>query len=71
MTAMLLRAFGLMWVLLARTDATRVAGLFYLGPPLTAVVAWLAFGNTLRLSDWLGMAAVGADVALVQRGTAP
>ncbi len=60
--AVSLGAYGLMWVLLARTDATRVASLFYLGPPVTAVMAWLAFGDTLMPSDWLGMLVVGAGV---------
>jgi len=66
--AVSLGAYGLMWVLLARTDATRVASLFYLGPPVTAVMAWLAFGDTLMPSDWLGMVVVGVGVVLVQRG---
>lgn len=69
--AVSLGAYGLMWVLLARTDATRVASLFYLGPPVTAVMAWVALGDTLLPSDWLGMAVVAAGVILVQRGTSP
>lgn len=69
--AVSLGAYGLMWILLARTDATRVASLFYLGPPVTAVMAWLAFGDELVLTDWLGMAVVGMGVALVQLAPDP
>lgn len=61
-------AYGLMWQLLRRMDATRVASLFYLGPPVTAVMAWLAFGDAPALADWLGMAVVCAGIALVQVG---
>lgn len=64
--AVSLGAYGLMWILLARTDATRVASLFYLGPPVTAVMAWVAFGDVPLATDWLGMAVVGIGVALVQ-----
>lgn len=67
--AVSLGAYALMWVLLARTDATRVASLFYLGPPVTAVMAWLALGDELLPTDWLGMGVVGAGVALVQLRT--
>ncbi len=66
--AVSLGAYGLMWILLARTDATRVASLFYLGPPVTAVMAWAAFGDVPLATDWLGMAVVGVGVALVQFG---
>ncbi len=67
--AVSLGAYGLMWILLARTDATRVASLFYLGPPVTAIMAWVAFGDVPLATDWIGMAVVGAGVALVQAGT--
>lgn len=63
--AVSLGAYALMWQLLRRTDATRVASLFYLGPPVTAVMAWLAFGDQLLLTDWAGMVVVGVGVALV------
>jgi len=34
-----LGAYGVMWRLLARKDATRVASLFYLSPPVTMLMA--------------------------------
>lgn len=60
--AVSLGAYGLMWRLIARIDATRVASLFYLGPPVTMVMAWLAFDDTLRPTDLAGLAIVLAGV---------
>lgn len=57
-------AYGLMWQLIARMDATRVASLFYFGPPVTMVMAWLAFGDTLHLADLVGLGIVLAGVFL-------
>ena len=57
-----LGAYGLMWQLIARIDATRVASLFYLGPPVTMLMAWAAFGDTLRVTDVVGLAIVLAGV---------
>ncbi len=59
-----LGAYGLMWQLIARMDATRVASLFYFGPPVTMVMAWLAFGDTLRPADVAGLGIVFAGVWL-------
>jgi drug/metabolite transporter (DMT)-like permease len=42
-----LGAYGLMWGLIARLDANRVASLFYLGPPVTMLMAWAVFGDTI------------------------
>jgi drug/metabolite transporter (DMT)-like permease len=66
-----LGAYGLMWVLIARRDATRVASLFYLSPPVTMVMAWLAFGDPVTGGDLLGLAVAAAGVALVHRGGRP
>lgn len=49
-----LGAYGAMWLLLARLDATRVASLFYLGPPVTMLMAWLAFGDPVYATDLAG-----------------
>jgi drug/metabolite transporter (DMT)-like permease len=56
--AVSLGAYVLMWRLIERLDATRVASLFYLGPPVTMFMAWIAFGDTIKLMDVLGMAVV-------------
>ncbi len=59
-----LGAYSLMWVLIERTDATKVASLFYLGPPVTMVMAWLAFGDQVQPIDFVGLALVFVGVAL-------
>lgn len=53
-----------MWRLIERTDATRVASLFYLGPPVTMLMAWAAFGDQLKSTDFLGLAIILAGVGL-------
>jgi drug/metabolite transporter (DMT)-like permease len=58
-------AYALMWMLLIRIDATRVASLFYLGPPVTMFMGWLAFGDTPIISDFAGLAVVAVGVAAV------
>ncbi len=59
-----LGAYTLMWILIDRIDATRVASLFYLGPPITMLMAWAAFGDTVRKVDLAGLALVFAGVFL-------
>ena len=59
-----LAAYALMWILIARIDATRVATLFYLGPPVTMLMAWVAFGDRLLSTDILGLVVVALGVSL-------
>ncbi|MFA9480088.1 DMT family transporter [Phycisphaerales bacterium AB-hyl4] len=65
--AVSLGAYWSMWRLLAREEATRVASLFYLSPPVTMLMAWIAFGDTLILTDVLGLIVAGGGVVLVYR----
>lgn len=65
--AVSLGAYGLMWRLIARINATRVASLFYLGPPVTMLMAWLAFGDTIKTMDIVGIVVVFAGVFLTQQ----
>ncbi len=65
--AVSLGAYWAMWRLLARQKATRVASLFYLSPPVTMLMAWLAFGDQLILTDVLGLVVAGVGVMLVYR----
>ena len=55
----------LLYVLLRRGDASRVASLLYLVPPVTAMMAWAVYGETLALLTIAGMALTAAGVALV------
>jgi drug/metabolite transporter (DMT)-like permease len=61
-------SFGAIWLLyflIARQAATRVVSLFYLTPPVTALMAWLLFNERLDLLGLVGMAVCVAGVALV------
>ena len=60
-------AIGLLYALIRRVDASRVASLFYLAPPFTVLLAWLFFGEQLGPSALLGLGIVVLGVALVQR----
>lgn len=54
--------------LIERGAATRVTSLFYLTPAVTAVMAWLMFGELLGATAITGMAIAVAGVALVNHG---
>lgn len=64
--AVSLGAYGLMWKLIERINATRVASLFYLGPPVTMFMAWVAFGDKVQIMDIVGMAVIFIGVTLSQ-----
>ena len=65
--AVSLGAYWSMWRLLERQEATRVASLFYLSPPVTMLMAWLAFNDVLILTDVIGLVVAAAGVVLVYR----
>lgn len=67
--AVSLGAYGLMWLLIERLSATRVASLFYLGPPVTMLMAWVAFGDKVRVMDMVGITVVFAGVVVTQMKT--
>ena len=48
-------------------EATRVASLFYLTPPVTAVIAYFLFGESLSATALVGMAVGVTGVALATR----
>jgi drug/metabolite transporter (DMT)-like permease len=61
-------SFGAIWLLyflIRRSAATRVVSLFYLTPPVTALMAWLLFDERLPPLSLLGMAICVAGVFLV------
>lgn len=62
-----LGAISLLYVLIRRGAASRVASLFYLVPPVTALMAYGAFGERLGPLALLGMALAVLGVALVNR----
>ena len=60
-------ALTLYYWLVRRGAASKVTSLIYLSPPVTAVMGWLAFNETLGLGAIAGMAIVATGVALATR----
>ncbi len=60
-------AITLYFMLIRRGAAARVASLMYLVPPLTALIAWPLFGETLGPLALVGMALAAIGVALANR----
>jgi drug/metabolite transporter (DMT)-like permease len=58
---------SLLYLLIQRGAATRVASLMYLVPPCTALLAWLLFREPLTLAVLVGLAVTAVGVALVVR----
>jgi drug/metabolite transporter (DMT)-like permease len=59
---------ALMYWLIRRIPAARVASLFYLVPACTALIAWASFGETLNMLAIAGMALCALAVFLVNSG---
>jgi len=59
-------AISLLYWLLRHDAASSVARLFYLVPPVTAVMAWSIFGETLDATAIAGMALIAVAVALAR-----
>lgn len=58
-------AIVLLYFMIRRAAATRVASLFYLTPAVTAVMSWLLFNEQLGIAAIAGMALCAAGVLLV------
>jgi drug/metabolite transporter (DMT)-like permease len=58
-------AISVLYVLIRKGAATKVASFFYLVPPTTALMAYAMFGETLNGMAMLGMALAAIGVALV------
>jgi drug/metabolite transporter (DMT)-like permease len=65
--ALSLGAIFLLLYLIRRGAATRVASLFYLVPPTTALIAWPLFGETYGLAAAAGMGLAMLAVWLVTK----
>ena len=65
--ALTLGASSLLYLMLQRGAATRVASLMYLVPPCTAALAWLLFDEPFSLAMGWGMGLAVAGVWLVVR----
>ena len=62
-----LGAISLLYILIRRGAASKVASLFYLTPPVVAVFAWVLFDETLVPMAMVGMGVVVVGVALATR----
>src|SRR5690606_22163999 len=62
-----LGAVSLLNLLIRRGSAVRVASLFYLTPPVTALMAWTLFGETVAVTAIIGMAIAVSGVWLARR----
>lgn len=51
-------------------EVSRVSSLFYLVPPVSALMAWPILGEAMPPLAWLGMAIAAAGVAIASRRTA-
>jgi drug/metabolite transporter (DMT)-like permease len=61
-------AIGLLLLLIRRGAVAGVAALLYLVPPVSALMAYALFGETLTPVQILGMAVAAAGVAIASRG---
>jgi drug/metabolite transporter (DMT)-like permease len=62
-----LGAITLLNFLIRAGTSVNVASLFYLVPPVTALIAWLLFDETLSLPSLIGLGVAVTGVALVRR----
>ncbi len=60
-------AIGLLYFMIRRGAASKVASLFFLTPSVTAVMAFVLFGEALSWFGVLGLIVTAAGVALVMR----
>ena len=65
--ALSIGAMFLLYRLIASNAATQVSSLMYLTPPVTALFAWLLFGEAFGLAGIAGMLLAAAGVACVVR----
>ncbi len=63
--ALSIGGMALLFPLIRRGEATRVTSLFYLVPPVTALMAWILFGERFSAHATIGMACTVVGVALV------
>lgn len=60
-------SISLLLGMIRRGEASQVSSLFFMIPPLAALVAWLMLGEKMPLLAWLGLACAGIGVLIVQK----
>lgn len=66
-----LGAIGLLFTLIRRGAASKVASLFYLAPPFTVILDYFLFDERLEVRSIVGLVVVSVGVALVNIKTKP
>ncbi len=52
-------------------EASRVSALFFLVPPMAALIAWVLIGEAMPPAAWVGMAVAAVGVLIATRGWPP
>jgi len=60
-------AISLLLMMIRRGEATRVSALFFLVPPVSALIAWWVLDERMTAMAWLGMAVAATGVWLVSQ----
>lgn len=60
-------AVGLLLAMIRAGEVSKVSALFFLVPPLAALIAWLALGEVMPPLAWVGLIAAGVGVLLATR----
>lgn len=60
-------AITLLLYMIRQGEATRVSSLFFLVPPVTAVIAWFVLGERMMPLAWLGLGVAALGVWMVSR----
>ena len=68
MLANSLVSITLLLMMIRRGEASKVSALFFLVPPLAAVIAWAVLGERLPAGAWIGMvlATIGVWIATTE-----
>ncbi|OED43195.1 multidrug DMT transporter permease [Chromatiales bacterium (ex Bugula neritina AB1)] len=66
-------AVGLLLAMIRAGDVSRVSALFFLIPPLAAIMAWFVLGEVMPPTAWFGIiiAAIGVFIATRRQSTGP
>jgi len=59
-------AISLLMMMIRQGEATRVSALFFLVPPMSAILAWILIQEPMAKAAWLGMLVAAAGVWLVR-----
>ena len=62
-------AIGLLLMMIRAGEVAKVSALFFLVPPLAAVIAWIVLGEIMPPLAWAGLVAAGIGVWLATRKT--